>query len=291
MSFLIIFLHIGNVFGFGFLNFIFTNGVCRIGVPFFLVVSGYYFYGISDTQALKKWSVRVLSLYSFWMVFYSPFWIRGDGSKIITIFFGYYTLWYVIGLFFSGLILYNIRKMSIKLTLSIAIIFYILGYTIQTIGHVFVLDGLAGKVFSSYLSYRNFIFDCFPFMAIGMIINRLGLSKIKVTPWLLLPCLAILIFESSINYYLSPKSVDLMLSLLITTPILFISISKIRLNSKTKNLSHFASGLFLSQALFINLYKHFYDDRGLESFFYISICTSIASVALIYLSRKIKFII
>ena len=51
------------------LSYVLVNGLFRLGVPVFLIVTGYYFYFVDDILKLKKWLVRLFILYAIWTVF------------------------------------------------------------------------------------------------------------------------------------------------------------------------------------------------------------------------------
>jgi hypothetical protein len=95
-------------------SYVLVNGFFRIGVPVFLIISGYFFFFIDDISRLKKWSVRILLLYIIWSAVYFPFW-KEDDNYILNILFGYHHLWYLIGTFFAGLLLFTVRKIPVKM--------------------------------------------------------------------------------------------------------------------------------------------------------------------------------
>ncbi|MFP7657401.1 acyltransferase family protein [Chryseobacterium proteolyticum] len=88
------------------LGFVLVNGVFRMAVPTFLIITGYYFYYVDNTQKLKKWLIRTFLLYLIWSLVYIPFWKKED--IFINILFGYHHLWYLIGtFFFSDYFIFN----------------------------------------------------------------------------------------------------------------------------------------------------------------------------------------
>jgi len=57
-------------------SYLTVNGIFRIAVPLFLLINGFYFYSVLANQKTANWIKKVLSLYVFWMLFYSYFWFR-----------------------------------------------------------------------------------------------------------------------------------------------------------------------------------------------------------------------
>jgi fucose 4-O-acetylase-like acetyltransferase len=58
------------------LGFILVNGVFRLAVPLFLIITGYYFTQITTFGKFKSWFFRILILYVIWMIFYLPYWFN-----------------------------------------------------------------------------------------------------------------------------------------------------------------------------------------------------------------------
>ncbi|WP_409574418.1 acyltransferase family protein, partial [Salmonella enterica] len=77
-------------------NHFLINGIFRLSVPLFLIITGYFFIRIETGKQFIKWLSRMLILYIVWSIIYLPFWL-GDTkmiTAIINIFNGYYALWY-----------------------------------------------------------------------------------------------------------------------------------------------------------------------------------------------------
>ncbi|WP_363315977.1 acyltransferase family protein, partial [Chryseobacterium sp.] len=130
LSFFVVFLHMHVLRdSYPSLSYVLVNGLFRIAVPVFLIITGYYFFYIDTRDKLRKWLIRIFLLYAIWTVVYIPFW--KDDRYVLNILFGYHHLWYLIGTFFSGIILFNFRKKS-ACTLFIAIlILFCIGYSLQ----------------------------------------------------------------------------------------------------------------------------------------------------------------
>ena len=107
-----------------------VNGVFRMAVPIFLVITGFYFFYINNLSKLKKWLIRTFFLYAIWMVIYINYWQDND-QILFTIFFGYHHLWYLIGTFYSGIILYLLRNKNTYFLFFLALFLFGIGYSIQ----------------------------------------------------------------------------------------------------------------------------------------------------------------
>lgn len=296
MSFLIIFLHVGNVFSFREINFIFVNGICRLGVPFFLIVSGYYFYNVSDYDKLKVWMFRLLKLYIFWTIIYIPFWFSGVNlSLIVNLFNGYYVLWYIVGLLFAGILLFLLRNKNDIFIFYLSITLFVIGYIFQLLGNLHIFSGFWGKLLNFLPLYRNFLFDCFPLLAIGMLINKYGFEKRKISINMVIISFIFVIIESAFNGFIGNRRLDLLVTSLFFVPIFFIFLfnlnSNSNSNSNVKKLSFFASGVYLSQILFLNSFEKIFPEKGWVMFVLVVICSSLFSLFLIKIRRWIPYII
>lgn len=100
LAFFVVFLHMNFLKEtYPVLSYILVNGLFRIAVPVFLVITGFYFFHIDSVKKLKKWLFRTFLLYAIWMLIYISYWKDND-EILLTIVFGYHHLWYLIGTFF-----------------------------------------------------------------------------------------------------------------------------------------------------------------------------------------------
>ncbi|AYN01950.1 hypothetical protein [Chryseobacterium sp. 3008163] len=163
LAFFVVFLHMNFLKEtYPALSYILVNGLFRIAVPVFLVITGFYFFHIDNKVKLKKWLFRTFLLYAIWMLIYISYW--KDNEQIwLTVIFGYHHLWYLIGTFFSGIILYFLRNQNSRLLIVLAVGFFLLGYGVQVLGNLHYFKNENDSVLNMYLLYRNFLFVCFPF--------------------------------------------------------------------------------------------------------------------------------
>lgn len=295
LAFFVVFLHMHVLRdSYPSLSYVLVNGLFRIGVPVFLIISGYYFFYINDLKKLKKWSVRILLLYIIWSAVYFPLWKEKE-HYLLSILFGYHHLWYLIGTFFSGLLLFSMRKSSAK-TLALAIlIFFGCGYTIQLLGNSHFFEGDWDAVFNLFPTYRNFLFVCFPFLGMGFLIRKLEID-VRQKPSLLLVLASVLfvIFEAFLNYKvlkLSQKeSVDLLFSLLIACPLLFLYCKNITVKTDSRILASISTAIYLIHPLLMEfVYKSTYITQFQNVIFIFLLL--ISSLILVLLNRKLKYLL
>lgn len=265
------------------LSFFFNQGVFRIAVPMFLVISGYYFERIQNISMYKKWIKRILILYLFWMTFYFPVWITPNFNMVIVnIFKGFFHLWYIIGIAYCSFILFIIRNWKIKNLLGLMYIIYFLGVALQYLhsyDHIYL---------PNYV-YRNFIFFCLPFFISGFIIKKMeNKSQRKILIGLVF---SLLLFFSEVilnSIYAGNQIFDLLFSFIILCPFLFIVVNKIETVSNTKSISLVSSSVyFIHPMIFILL--NIYFKLNTITLFLLTICISLlASYPLIQINKKLS---
>ena len=131
-------------------NTYFIQTVCRLAVPFFFVVSGYFFFRkwSEDEEEndfrFKHYEWRILKLYLIWTVIYLPYTIwnyASSGFSVISIFAyirdfflngSYYHLWFLPALIIGMAIVYQIyKRKGLSFTLKLAFVLYLIGYLIN----------------------------------------------------------------------------------------------------------------------------------------------------------------
>lgn len=276
------------------LSYVLVNGLFRVGVPVFLIISGYFFYFTDDLSRLKKWSVRILLLYVIWSVIYFPLW-KEDDSYLSNILFGYHHLWYLIGTFFSGLLLFALRNLSSKILASLILLFFCCGYGIQFLGNSHYFKGEIDATLNLFPTYRNFLFVCFPFLGMGFLIRKLEIDvKRKPSIWVVIVSVFLVTFESFLNYSvfnLSQKeSIDLLFSLLIACPLLFLYCKNIAVKTDSKILASISTAIYLVHPLVMEfVYKSTYFPLYQDVIF--ASILLIISLILVFLNKKVKYLL
>lgn len=274
------------------LSYVLVNGLFRIAVPVFLVITGFYFFHIDTTKKLKKWLFRTFILYAIWMVIYISYW-KDNEQILLTAVFGYHHLWYLIGTFFSGIILYFLRKQSSSVLISLMVILFAMGYAVQVLGNLHYFSKAQDSVLNMYLLYRNFLFVCFPFLTVGFLINKHNVDGSKYQYLGLLAVLSVfcVIGEGFFNYSnISSESTDVLFSLLFASPLVFLYCQKIYIKTTSKILASFSTAIYVVHPLIMK--STFYAE--LQSSYKILIFFAIlipVSFALVYLNKKLKYLL
>jgi len=292
LAFFVVFLHMNFLKEtYPALSYILVNGLFRIAVPVFLVITGFYFFHIDNKVKLKKWLFRTFLLYAIWMLIYISYW--KDNEQIwLTVIFGYHHLWYLIGTFFSGIILYFLKNQNSRLLIALALGFFLLGYGVQVLGNLHYFKNESDSVLNMYLLYRNFLFVCFPFLTIGFLINKhkIDLSEYKNSSILVILSVSCVVAEALFNYKnISSESTDILFSLIFASPLLFLYFQKIYIKTTSKILASFSTAIYVVHPLIMK--SDFYKD--IESFkilIFLAILIPV-SFGLVYLNKKLKYLL
>lgn len=275
-----------------------VNGIFRLSVPLFLIITGYFFTRIETGKDFIKWISRMLILYVVWSIIYLPFWLGKAGvvTTLINIFNGYYALWYITGVILAGCLLYLLMGKPASTLIILSMILYISGTLLQYAANLNVFSGIISKVLAFTPSHRNFLFDCLPFMIIGLLIRRAGISNVKNYGLpIVASAFALLIAESYLNLKLfgADKQLDMMFSLLLISPLLFTYIMKIDILGKYKHLSSFATAVYLVHPAIIFIGQDYvYDDKfsAIRYIFVIGVLVPVSYV-LVKLNSKVKYLL
>lgn len=274
------------------LSYVFVNGLFRIAVPVFLVITGFYFFHIDDIRKLKKWLFRTFILYAIWMLLYISYWKDSD-QIFLTIIFGYHHLWYLIGTFFSGILLYFLRKKSSGILIFLAVTLFLTGYCVQVLGNLHYFDKEQDAVLNMYLLYRNFLFVCFPFLTIGFLINKhkIDLSRYNNSYLLLIAVILFVLGEAFFNYYwVSSENTDILFSLLFACPLVFLYFKNIYIKTSSKILANLSTAIYVVHPMIMK--SIFYTE--MQSSFKVLIFLAIlipVSFVLVYLNDKLKYLL
>ncbi|GEN76348.1 acyltransferase family protein [Chryseobacterium hagamense] len=276
------------------LSYVLVNGLFRIGVPVFLIISGYFFFYVNDPAKLKKWSFRIFLLYAIWSVIYIPLWKKDDGY-VMNLIFGYHHLWYLIGTLLAGLLLYVLRNIPAQKLFLILISCFCCGYVIQYLGNAHCFKGDTDAVFNLFPAYRNFLFVCFPFLGIGFLIKKLGIdTKRKPSLIIVLLSAGTVIGEAFLNekiFHLQKKeSIDLLFSLLIACPLMFLYCKNITAKTDSRILASISTAIYLIHPLVIEwVYKSGYFTSWQDLVFIVVLMA--ASLILVFLNRRLRYLL
>jgi surface polysaccharide O-acyltransferase-like enzyme len=280
-----------------------SNSLFRITIPFFFCINGFFLCTIFQNKRLKIWGKRVGILYIIWMLIFAYFWlppIYTNPLKVAATFiFGFNHLWYLAALFPAGFLLYGIRKCSNKTLLIGAVVLYLTGYTIQTLGNLnaFSEPSIVSKLVNYSPIHRNFLFFALPFLSIGYVFRRTNFHQ-KVTKTkaitALIASFILLIVESLISFYMYTEATfNMSISFLLFGPALFLTAFAFSINSRLngKTISSFSIAIYLVHPLIIVISARLLKLESTPLTFATIIGTWIASYLLILLNKKLKYIL
>lgn len=284
------------------ISYFLVNGIFRVAVPTFLVINGYFLYQIIGTERFRIQIKKLLILYIAWMIVYAKFWAINNNTTelILTIFFGYHLLWYIPGLILSAIMLNCMRKVKATHLLYISITLLVIGFFIQNSINASAIHIDTDSALAKIVLYRNFIFDCFPFLCVGYLINRCNIIEKmhKINTPIIMIALALsisaLAFESWFNLstYGKDKPIDLFISALPLSSILFLIFIRTAIMGRTKIMSNFATAIFFTHLLCIIIARKILSTIHMENEAVIYILTIalaiIASISLAKTKEKYK---
>ena len=242
-----------------------VNGIFRVAVPVFCIISGFYFYPALTNGTYRGWLRRIAILYASWMTIYAFLWFCipdlsffGIAKLIKDVLIGYYHLWYISGLLGSALLLVGMHNLPAKTLALSALVLYSIGVLIQYLGNYHYFSGSAlDTAFNLHWSHRNFMFLSYPFFTIGYLINKYSIhQKISARQCALLTSTAVLalLCESAFNFYQSGREggFDNYISLIFVCPLIFITARSATIQSSHKTISLYASGIFFIHVLVLH---------------------------------------
>lgn len=279
-------------------------GIFRIAVPVFLLINGFFFYQTLADNKTAIWFKRLVILYLFWMLVYSPIWFHPEHFSLheIVKFFmqmilGYYHLWYIAGTIGAALILLLIRKLPTSALIVIILLTYFMGVAIQYAGNYHLANNpTMDKMLNVIFVHRNALFFSLPFFCIGFLINKYNIHKrVSFNTATFVSLLGTLLFSAEIYFnYVSPArdgGFDNFFSLLLLCPALFILFMQINLASNTKNLALYATAIYFVHPLFLlPLVGVFPAQATLLTLIVIALSVA-AAYFLIAINKRVKFIL
>lgn len=282
-------------------------GICRVAVPFFFIISGYFFYNLKSKEdrknKIKKYTIfyfKAVLIEAILLIPYIMFLVKNMPMIILIrnlLLVGITgSLWYVssmiIGLLFISAFLKNNRY---KILILISIILFAFGLSGDSYYGLFSNTALNTAI----LTYKDIFVmmqvgftASIPFLTLGILVNKFNLIERvkKVELWVAIGTI-LLIIEAFILYK-TEIAIDynLYISLLILAPALFIWAlkSKGKVDNKTSNICRQLSILvyILHQPIML-LFGNFLPLMNSNSLLKFSI-TLILSILISLLLLKIK---
>lgn len=280
-----------------------TAGLFRIAVPIFFVINGFFFFSVPP-EKIVTWFKRVIILYLFWTLVYIGYWFRAETINLFeivrvikTILVGHEHLWYLPAMVGAALVLLPLRKLTTPALLTIALVLYFIGLSIQYLGNYHVVANTSiDKILNSHFVYRNFLFFAFPFFAIGYLLRRTEIyKKFSLASIVSMTIIAVtlLLIENYLDFkfQVASKGFDIFLFLILVCPLVFITALKLDIRGESKTLALYSTGIYFIHPLFISLVKTYADMGGTLLTLVVAILATLAAWLLIKINAKLKFIL
>ena len=253
------------------LYFIINNIISRIAVPFFFMTTGYFFYKkySKNSNILKITILKLLQIYILWSIIYLAIELYSK-AKTNSINIGYLIgmikriifsgsnaiLWYIpasiISLIFISFFIKKNRFKSLFIVGLALYIFGMLGNSYNGIVHNTKFQQLINIYNIIFTNSKNGLCMGVIFISLGIFINKYNINKkLQRNNLLLVISILIMITEIAIlNKYLNITSFDMYISLLFVVPLIFIILTKIKVNIK------------INSELFRNISLYIYVSHG-----------------------------
>lgn len=253
-------------------DFIFTHVVCRIGVTFFLMITGFFILpkGLEDKKKLIEYSVKIAKIYLICMVLYLPINIYADQLKGIgvigilkNIFVNgtLYHLWYfpaiILGIWITYFILKKCKK---KLAITIITILYMIGLFGDSyfgISQKFnITSNLYNIIFSISDYTRNGLFYVPIFLSLGYMFSK---RKLKISNKnnviFVAIAMVLMIIEGLLLHKWNIQRHDSMYFMLIPVMIFLFNIFIQEKQENNKMLRNIATTIYIIHPMFIILIR------------------------------------
>lgn len=250
-------------------DFVFTHIFCRIGVPTFLMITGYFILpkAIEDKKTLVKYTIKILKIYAICIILFLPVDIYAGklkGIGILQIFKAilldgtFYHLWYfpalILGIWITYFIIKNMK--SNKTTFFIVLILFIIGlfgdsyYGITE--KLRITKNIYEIIFKIFNYTRNGIFYVPIFLYLGYIIKskKIKIDRNKNLIFILIFTI-LMIVEGLILHHFNLQRHDSMYIMLIPTMIYVFNFIIQNNNENNKRLRNIATTIYIMHPMFI----------------------------------------
>ena len=279
-----------------------SNGLFFIALPLFFCINGYFLSLVFKKKSFRIWLSRIIILYLVWTLLYSFFWVKpfSISKTLQVILFGFNHLWYLASLIAGALLLYVTKNFKSLLLSISAVTLFLIGLIFQYLNllDIFTESSIAHKLLSYPTFYRNFLFYTFPFLSIGLLIERTRLTQ-KLSSFkiivLLIIGLVLLVLDSLINKVLFTHEnvINMHLSYLLAAPILLIFALKnnVHLRLDSKILSNLSIAMYLAHPWIIYLFIINFNFSETLLTLLSTVTTFIFSLLLIKINNHLKFLL
>lgn len=265
----------------------FSHGITKIAVPLFFIING-FFLDLSNTSKVIKYIKRLFIMYIAWALFYLPMYYPYlDTATFIRVFAtGFFHLWYLPGLIGAIVILFFVNKIIKNkiILILIAIILFGIGYMIQ------MKDPYTNV---EMIKYRNCLFFGFPFVLFGYLLKTFNIKQLKSKVIILITIGFVFLMSESYLYMIQQKTNNLMFSLLILCPALFIFVlqhSKTGIDKSEGVISQLSTAVYYIHPMVLRWTSLLF-AVNIISFPYIVITSLVTGVLLIKCNKYFKILL
>lgn len=250
-------------------EFIFTHVLCRIGVPFFLMATGYFVLpkAIKDRDALVEYTKKILKIYAICIVLYFPvniyagklkeFSTIGGVLKEILINGTFYHLWYfpalILGIWVTYFIIKNIKN---RKGLVVCIALFIIGlfgdsyYGLSE--KVVAIKYIYNAIFNIFEYTRNGLFFVPIFLYLGyMMKNKKWEISKKQNIVLIVISFILMILEGLLLHHFKLQRHDSMYIMLIPTMMSIFNLIVQNNNENNRTLRNISTTIYIMHPIFI----------------------------------------
>lgn len=262
------------------LDFIVTHVLCRIGVPFFFMVTGYFVLpkALNDKKELKKYMIKILKLYIICMLLYLPVniyakQINGVDEIVKDILFHgtFYHLWYfpalILGMYFTYFIIKNIKERQARYIFIFLFVIGLFGDSYYGISEKFeIIKKIYEIIFHVFDYTRNGLFFTPIFVYLGyMMKNKSFNLKRGFNIFFIVLFLSLMVFEGLLLHHFNMQRHDSMYIMLIPTMISIFYLLIQNNKGNHKKLRRIATLVYILHPLFIILVRGIAKILHLES--------------------------
>lgn len=254
------------------LDFIFTHVICRIGVPIFLMITGFFVLpgAIKDRKRLIEYTKKIVEVYIISMIIYFPVNIyagklKGIGIigilKEIFINGTFYHLWYfpalILGIWITYFLIKNIKENKVRI---IVILLYVIGlfgdsyYGLTE--KLEITKNIYNIIFNIFEYTRNGLFYVPIFIYLGYMIQHTNLKINKKQNIIyIIITLILMVIEGLILHQFKLQRHDSMYIMLIPLMILIFNLIMQNKGENNKKLRSISTTIYIMHPIFIILIR------------------------------------
>ena len=271
-------------------NQLLTEGLFRIAVPVFFIFNGYYLGpSVHNRGATYKLIKRIVLLHGCWMIIYASFYARIDPERVKLVLFGYFHLWYLIGLVHAVLLLWLTRKLGPARQIMLGVALFAGAVVLQ------YLTAYTDRHFAVW-QYRNGFLFGFPFVLAGYLLRLKGNQVSTRAAWGILAAgTCALAAESlyALHHARAGLGFDVYPSLMLVAPAAALLLVRSSRQLRTDRTAKLSTHLYLIHPWMIKLAVAWLavPRDGGWLFGATVLLSLLAFPPLYYLSKKIRFIL